>query len=595
MESKSTDNTPGPGTPTATAALGTPPVKETPSATASGTPPVEETPSATPAKAYEHLESKLSNQCLRYFAFHEKEVFGSFPHMYKEDESGKQIPTEIVSDYFGGGIISTMAIFEAFIVDLLKEAYNIKECKKQGCSEECKKDHPERKSEISTIFKQSEGPSVTFHCWESAYDRALLPEECDTQEDTQEKAQKSKQKKTKKLTHKNSPKFTDYLFRSTPEHKGLDETFKQITYTYVLKNGVYSKVKIGTNRKESKDMLELKQHRQERSRKRLDPNEFEDESTICAFLRLFYGIRCAMAHGNSETTLYEKILKKFPSCPTCDQHPGMTNIILKDSMDLVHYLYKYMDQLDKEPSDKKKIVKELITEDQPNKGQDMPYDASGAANRKIGKIPKKEDFEKLKGVYAKGLEEPKGSEEPQSEEPKGLEEPKGSEEPKGLEKPQSEEWNDVFKIIETHFADPDQQPLPVAFAFFHMCRIFFYLKKKKKNMYITYRVLVRINQFIRMLAFRMHIAVAEILIRKHELPNKTWGIRIEEKKEDGTISDFGNIDKKIKKFEEEHEVIVKKTETSESSAKYGEFSKKFCKEKFCTDKDKDEYRTRYGF
>ena len=64
-----------------------------------------------------------------------------------------------------------------------------------------------------------------------------------------------------------------------------------------------------------------------------------------------------------------------------------------------------------------------------------------------------------------------------------------------------------------------------------------------------------------MLAFRIHIAVAEILIRKHKLPNGTWGIEIEE---DGST---GNITDKIKKFEDRHkEIIIKMTQQKDKSA-----------------------------
>ena len=119
---------------------------------------------------------------------------------------------------------------------------------------------------------------------------------------------------------------------------------------------------------------------------------------------------------------------------------------------------------------------------------------------------------------------------------------------------EEEEWKDVLKIIESHFPTPTagtRDKLPASFAYFHLCRVLNWVKKKKIDMYITYRLLVRINQFIHMLAFRIHIAVAEILIRKHGLPNGTWGIKIEE---DGRV---GNIDEMIEKFEKDYEKIVR--------------------------------------
>ena len=99
-----------------------PPETFPPDETSLETSPPETSPPGPGAPAYEHLKSKLSEQCLRYFAFHQNQIFGCFPGMYKENEWKENIPGDLVSDYFRGGIISSIAIFEAFIVDLLKEA-----------------------------------------------------------------------------------------------------------------------------------------------------------------------------------------------------------------------------------------------------------------------------------------------------------------------------------------------------------------------------------------------------------------------------------------------------------------------------------------
>ena len=239
-------------------------------------------------------------------------------------------------------------------------------------------------------------------------------------------------------------------------------------------------------------------------------------------LRLFYGIRCIMAHGKSDKTLSEGVLKEFPQCPKCEGN--LTQITLDDSKDLVHYSINYTKKIKNLPEDKvlsQETFKELLgqypeTEEQDKHIKKKVDAISSDADYKIGRIPKKEEFEKLKTEINEGLEE--------------------------------EEWNDVFKIIESHFPTTEtSDKLPASFAYFHLCRVFTWVKKKK-DMYITYRLL---NQFIHMLAFRIHIAVAEILIRKHGLPNGTWGIEIEE---DGSA---GNIDEMIEEFEKEHEKIVR--------------------------------------
>ncbi len=81
-----------------------------------------------------------------------------------------------------------------------------------------------------------------------------------------------------------------------------------------------------------------------------------------------------------------------------------------------------------------------------------------------------------------------------------------------------------------------------------MRRVYYWLKEKKRNMYITYRMLVRVNQFIHMMAYRMYLAVTQVLIRDFKLPNEFWGIKKEE------------IGDKISEFEKNHKEIVEKTQ-----------------------------------
>ena len=82
---------------------------------------------------------------------------------------------------------------------------------------------------------------------------------------------------------------------------------------------MYSELKIGIKRKEASFENRLIQRRQQRLRTTKNNNDkLEDESAICAMLRLFYGIRCIMAHGKSDKTLSEGVLKEFPQCPKCE-------------------------------------------------------------------------------------------------------------------------------------------------------------------------------------------------------------------------------------------------------------------------------------
>ena len=56
-------------------------------------------------------------------------------------------------------------------------------------------------------------------------------------------------------------------------------------------------------------------------------------------------------------------------------------------------------------------------------------------------------------------------------------------------------------------------------VYYHISRIAFFAYNLKKRMYITYRLLVRINQFVLLLAFRIKLAVAKYLVKYSEKKN----------------------------------------------------------------------------
>ncbi len=492
----------------------------------------DDDPPETGCIAYDSLNKKLGRQCKRYRAFHPKEVFGSFPGMYTKNKWGDTIPSDIVSDYFRGGIISTMAIFEAFIVDLLKEAHRLI---------------------LKGKKKQLPQPSFNqrfslFHDWDDEYTRVLLSGDGET--------------------------FTDYLFFSKP-----------MTYTYVIEENVYSEIKIGITRnrllfeKGLKHRVNYRVKHQEQLKSDQRNSKLEDESALCAILKLFYGIRCVMAHGNAEQTLATKdgVLNDFPRCPKCDGNATQNTLV--DSIDLGIHLDKYVEKLkslngkteDKikhnfgfKLDDVRKDYRTRYPKELNPAVDDILLRTANRLDYENRKIPIKDNFEKLKETFKKGLN--------------------------------PIEWEDVFAIIETYFT-PTPVPMtipsntttvptieqsitttpvrmtvpsykPAAFAYYHMCRIHHWLSKDKNDMYITYRLLVRINQFIHMLAFRIHIAVAEILIRKYKLDNGTWGIYIEEKDDEGIIQVHSNIDTKINDFEKKHEEIVKETHADDITGNY---------------------------
>ena len=175
-------------------------------------------PESDECKAYKHLELKLSKQCLSYSAFDSQEIFGSFPGMY-ENKREETIPSDLVSDYFRGGIISSMATFEAFIVDLLEEASELLAADIQA---KLKKLQKEKKNE-----KAKRLSSVLFHSWDSDYTQVLLLDEQKESDAT----------------------FTDYLFRSSLHHKNSPNVPTPMKYSYVIQDNVYSELEIGNNQK----------------------------------------------------------------------------------------------------------------------------------------------------------------------------------------------------------------------------------------------------------------------------------------------------------------------------------------------------------
>ncbi len=87
--------------------------------------------------AYKTLKSQIGQQCNTYGRLHKRSDLGSLPGMYVKSE-GRVIPSDDVSSFLRGGIIGTMASFEAFVVDLLNEAYDTILFERKKCKGTCK-------------------------------------------------------------------------------------------------------------------------------------------------------------------------------------------------------------------------------------------------------------------------------------------------------------------------------------------------------------------------------------------------------------------------------------------------------------------------
>ena len=110
-----------------------------------------------------------------------------------------------------------------------------------------------------------------------------------------------------------------------------------------------------------------------------------------------------------------------------------------------------------------------------------------------------------------------------------------------------EKKEEALRIIKDHFGKPNAQQLSASFAYFHMRRVYHWFNDKKRETYITYRMLVRVNQFFHIMAYRMYLAVIQILIKDYKMPEGFW---------DGITTN--GIPNKIREFKEDHKQTVEK-------------------------------------
>ena len=227
-----------------------------------------------------------------------------------------------------------------------------------------------------------------------------------------------------------------------------------------------------------------------------------DEETLCAILRLWYGTRCISAHGVAHKTIERRdgALKDFPKCSKCNEE-GDKTVILKDAGDLCIYLYKMLGEPDLE----------TILEDDYSK-----YPDNYKNFLKVKCFPNPSIIKSIT-----------------------------------VEEQNAQTKEEAVKLAERHWSDsPDKEKgeYPPAFGFYHMYRTYFFISRLQRDMYITYQLLVRINQFVLLLAFRIKLAVAKWLSECEDsivMPElkELWGYN----------DDTDCLEQSIKKMEAEHE------------------------------------------
>ena len=448
--------------------------------------------------AYEELKRQLQDQCTTYLKLHPDKEIGKGRYT-----GGKyEVPKKEIFEYLRGGVISTMAVFEAFLSSIMAEAFDRIIYKHEcccgctcsilrECSCTCKCDVGSMKG-LESLHKST----VCMHAFEHAL-------QCDAKPSASSVAHRAQevvfgQKSLKELL----VGYRDNLVDGTPLLHSFDEAFSKLF-----------EEKKGTDKQVISDFIFSvtgQQHRPINYLYVLD-DEFHskitisDKETLCAILRLWYGIRCISAHGVAHKTIERRdgALKDFPKCSKCNKE-GDKTLMLKDAGDLCNHLYEMLGKPD---------LKTI---------QQGDYDRTQT-----------EDFLKLKYLPIKSTVESIVVEE-QNEQAKGK----------------------AVELAKKHWSadspNKEKGEYPPAFGFYHMYLTYFFISNIEREMYITYRLLVRMNQFVLLLAFRIKLAVAKWLSECEdskvmpELKN-LWGY----------TKDTDDLEGSIKELEAEHEERIK--------------------------------------
>ena len=216
----------------------------------------------------------------------------------------------------------------------------------------------------------------------------------------------------------------------------------------------------------------------------------DDQEAICAIMRLWYGIRCVSAHGVPDKTTKQGCLKDFPKCSGCQkyredtgqkgthQNTGQEGTTRQEekteetSQQLLTLSAKLCSYLD--------IVLNSPDRDNILRGNKDDFDDNYKEFLKIKRLPK---VDVIKGFHVNETEE-------------------GEKCKKSAIELTKKYWPEIPLVKEEY---------PASFGFYHLYRKYDFVSSLHHGMYITYRLLVRINQFILLLAFRIKLAIAKWL------------------------------------------------------------------------------------
>ena len=183
--------------------------------------------------------------------------------------------------------------------------------------------------------------------------------------------------------------------------------------------------------------------------------EISEKDTICAILRLWYGIRCISAHGMATQTFSKGgALYKFPDCEKC--HKLTQKVTRCKELQMLCNGHDLCKEIEK------------ICE------SEMPEPPESSTSVSVYRYAKIKSIPDLRKIQSSGNKK-------------------------------------ACELVDE--LGLKQDGCSPGNVYYHISRIAFFASNLEKRMYITYRLLVRVNQFVLLLAFRIKLAVAKYLVK----------------------------------------------------------------------------------
>ena len=436
-------------------------------------------PVKTGCSAYDDLNTRLRQSYVSYGKLIRQDgELGKHPGMYvlNPDCINEEMPAEHTSDYLRGGVISAVATFEAFLGDLIKDATDL----------------------VAKKYKHENGCQNKRNCELKKYNENMCKRY--NQPEKQRKRLKPKGVTIHKwvMQGEDGTDFT-YLEYLTPNAN-------QSIFDVILNQGDF----IFNYRINTPKVSQITISAENPAKQRSNLN-----CLICVMLRFCYGIRNVMAHGNAERTFDDDggTLNNFTKkCNECNCQNCHTCECFEDTVILLTFYNSYIKQLD---DDKRKDAESRVRR--------IPKIEVFRSFQKIP-VAQRLDSHDTESSYESYNSKDEESEDTESEAPPSQENYE-NDLPPNIHAGFGLDWEEYEKIFNDHFPDPEMDPLPASYAYFHMLRVYYWLVESKRNMFVTYTLFERITQFIHTLAFRMYLAVAEVLIDNcPKIGNEVWGV-----------------------------------------------------------------------